>query len=370
MTLMRNFPKAVFFFSIVAATSASAADWDAGGGERWQKLLDGAKAEGGTVASAICAELGPSLAKAFKEDTGLELTFLPGNSQELTSRMRTEFKSGHVTIDARTSGPSDLEFVRAGYAADLSEILFLPNAIDPKNWEDGHISWADKAGKYMVLPAEYVSTRPVINKDVIDAATIKTWGDLMKPEFAGKIASYDPTVPGAGQTLGAYLAKVRGLDFVVDLFDKQKVVLSRDSKQLGEWAARGLYPVILGIDALYFDRLTRDGLTSLEWVTPEDGPGSLVGGCAMLSVPKDAPHPNAAALFANWYLTSRGQTVLEEAAHYPSRRTDIPHDQISPFFLPVPGRDYINQYKEDWYAGELVGIRAALKERLQNLVSN
>lgn len=348
---------------------AWAGAWDEGGGPRWDALMAAAKAEGG-VEAAICSELSGPIERQFKADTGLDISFIRGNSQDLTMRMRAELSSGRVTVDVRTSGPSDLGFMRDGYQLDLKDNLILPNVTDPANWVGGGLEWADNAGRYMAMPAQYVSTRPMINQDIIDPASIKNWTDLMKPEFKGKIAAYDPTVVGPGQTFGAYLAKVHGIDFVTKLFEEQGVVISRDSRQLGEWVGRGVYPIALGMDALYLDRLREQGLTSLAWVTPDDGPGSLVGGCALLSIPKDAPHRNAAIVFANWYLSSNGQKAMEEAAHYPSRRTDIAHSDVADYFLPDPSKTYINQYKEDWYFNELVKFRTELKDRLQPLVGN
>lgn len=365
------FRSAVIYLTATLAGlgAAAAAGWDDGGGEKWQGLMQAAKAEGG-LQGAICAELADTLGAAFKRDTGLDISFIRGNSQDLQARMGAELSSGRVTVDVRSSGPSDLAYMRKGYLLDLKQNLVLPSVTDGARWTGGALDWADNASKYIVMPAQYISTRPLINADIIDPASIKNWTDLMRPEFKGKIAAYDPTVSGAGQTFGAYLGKIHGVDFVAKLFRDQEVVISRDSRQLGDWATRGAYPIVLGMDALYLQRFRDAGVTSLNWVTPEDGPGSIVGGCAMLSIPKDAPHPNSAIVFANWYLSPNGQKAMEEAAHYPSRRTDIPHDGVADYFTPEPGKTYINQYKEDWYFNDLVKIRTELKDALEPIVGN
>ena len=41
-------------------------------------------------------------------------------------------------------------------------------------------------------------------------------------------------------------------------------------------------------------------------------------------ISKDAPHPNAAKLFANWLLMKDMQTKLSKATNYNSRRSDVP----------------------------------------------
>ena len=170
---------------------------------------------------------------------------------------------------------------------------------------------------------------------------------------------------GPGQAAAAYMASVHGVDFVKKVFKDQNVVLTRDSRQLGEWAARGIYPVVIGIDSLQVPQLNEAGIASLVFVDLKDGPGSLVGGCSTMTIPKAAPHPNTAVVFANWYLSSRGQTALVAAAHFPSRRTDVSMDGVPSYFVPDPAVSYIDQYREDWYVKERPVVRDALKAALE-----
>ena len=56
----------------------------------------------------------------------------------------------------------------AGRFYPLRDIISLPNVLNQDNWADKHMLWSDNTQRYMPIPSQYVSTRPVINKDVID----------------------------------------------------------------------------------------------------------------------------------------------------------------------------------------------------------
>ena len=86
--------------AIAFAGTASAAGWDEGGGPSWQALLAKAKTEGPVIA-ADCPELYASLSRAFKADTGLEISWIVGASPEIGARFRAEVESGRNTIDIR-----------------------------------------------------------------------------------------------------------------------------------------------------------------------------------------------------------------------------------------------------------------------------
>ena len=273
-------------------------------------------------------------------------------------------RTGHETIDVHLGGASDVRLAKEGKLAPLGDDLVLPNVTTPGVWRGGHIEWVDNDGRYIAVAAQYVSTVPMVNKDIVDPAALSQWTDLLKPAFKGKIAAFDPTVGGSGQSVAAYMASLYGVDFVTKVYKDQQVVLTRNSRQLGEWAARGLYPIVLGIDPIQLPIFHEAGVTSLVFVHPEDGPGSLLGGCSAMSIPKNAPHPNAARVFANWYLSSRGQAALVEASHWPSRRLDVPLKGVPDYFIPDPKRTYLNQYQEDWYLKERPVVREALKAAL------
>ena len=54
-----------------------------------------------------------------------------------------------------------------------------------------------------------------------------------------------------------------------------------------------------------------------------------------------APHPNAAKVFINWFLSRRGQMVYQEShGDRDSLRVDIPKDKVPAAMRRVAGRKY------------------------------
>lgn len=358
-----RFRAAVAAIALLAGGAAQAA-WDDGGGAAWQALVAKARSEGGLVFTIGTCGLAEPLARAFKADTGIEATVVTGTSANSDARYRLELQTGRLTIDLRLSGAADLDLAKSGLLADLNEKLVLPGVAAASNWTRGGLTWVDDSKRYIVIGSEYVSTQPLINTDAVERTAIRSLDDLLRPEFKGKIAAFDPGVGGPGQAIAAYIADVKGIDFVRALFIGQDVVLSRDSRQVVEWAARGTHPIVLGADAGEVESFRLRGVTSLRSLSLRDAPGGLVGGCTAVSIPKDAPHMAAATVFLNWFLSVNGQKAYVEASHLPSLRADVPPSGVPADIIPQPGVAYLNQYREDWYLGRRTRIQADLRKAL------
>jgi iron(III) transport system substrate-binding protein len=364
---MRTRVGSAFLFAALlaaAAPAALAAEWNEGGGAAWDTLLAEAKQEGGLVLAA-CPDMASWIGPAFAAETGIDISFIAGDIADVAARYQMEAESGNLTIDVRLGGPIDVNLANAGKLTSLPEQLILPDATDPQKWMGGKLTYDDDEQRYLVIPSEYVSSRPLINTDIIDPASIKTLDDLLKPEFKGKIAGLDPGITGGGQSLAVYYASLRDIDFIKQLYTQQEIVRSRDSRQLLEWAARGTYPIILGLEVAVLQRFREAGIESLTMVPLDDAPGTTVGGCSVASIPVGAPHPKSAAVFLNWYLSHAGQQAYEEALLLPSLRTDLPHTGVLDYLLIKPGENYLPIYREDWFLHQQVPFRNALREFFQ-----
>ena len=76
--------------------------------------------------------------------------------------------------------------------------------------------------------------------------------------------------------------------------------------------------------------------------------GQANNGSGVLTVVKNPPHPNAAKVFINWFLSRRGQMALQKHNDLygedppNSRRIDIPKDVLVPVNRMVPGKRYFD----------------------------
>jgi ABC-type Fe3+ transport system substrate-binding protein len=346
------------------AQASAAAEWDAGAGKDWETLLAAARKEGQVVVS-VCPSLIDPIGKMFREDTGIDINFVTGTIPEVNAKFDTEVKSGRVATDVRLGGPSAIVYAKQGLLGAVSKQLILPGVANPAMWYGGKISYTDATDTYLPIPAEYVGGRPVINADLIDAKSITRWDDLLKPEYKGKIAAMDPTDGGIGATAGEYIAKAKGIDFLTRLYRDQGATLVTDRRQLVEWAARGTYPIVIGADAApEIETFRQAGISSLQILSLADGPGNLNGGCSVVAMPSKAPHPNAALVFVNWFMSKRGQEAYVAGQRQPSNRLDVAATGVQQVLRPEPGREYFSAYREGFVLEERPLLDAAIAKAM------
>lgn len=348
---------------VVWGVSAVAQDWQAGAGDNWRRALAAAKQEGKVVVAGHPA-LSQPLTAGFERDTGIKVEYVGGSPPELLQRVTREAKAGNVTIDISLGGGAEIPLMREGLLEPVKPRFMLPGVTDGKHWQGGKIKWMDKAGQYMFQGSNWVFAWPTFNSDMVKPGTVNTWQDLLKPEFKGKIASYDPRSGGPGQAGTSYLAELFGMEFVKKLYIGQAVTYTRDGRQLLEFAARGVYPVILCAVQFDIERYKAQGIKQLHVAQLKDGPGSLVGGFSVLKTPKGGPHPNAATVFLNWYASQPGQTEYTKRMLEPSTRLDVKVPEVPDYVVPQPGAKYLDQYVEDWYMDVRPKVAKALVEAL------
>jgi iron(III) transport system substrate-binding protein len=159
----------------------------------------------------------------------------------------------------------------------------------------------------------------------------------------------DPTILGPGYATNTfwYVHPALGKDFLRKFFAQQKVVLSRDNRQILEWLARGNYSIGVGPSELLSTELIAKGMPiGLVHADQFKEGGMLNAGFGSVALINRAPHPNAAKVYINWLLSKEAQTEFSNASGYPSRRLDVPRDQFNPGSIPREGVPYINGYDE------------------------
>lgn len=332
----------------------------------WQALIEAAKAEGGVTVLAN-ANLGDDFSAAFTADTGVPMTLAVGEHGEGRARFYRETETGQATFEVFIGGRSSYELADKGLLAAVAPMLILPEVTDGANWRDGAMPWIDKSKTYLPMPIGYVSAFVLINKDILDPASVKVWDDLLKPELAGRIAMHDPTVPGgtgAGASVSLFIAEAKGQAYLESLYGTQIGETTADYRQLVDWVARGTYPVALGTRALDIERYREEGVENLQVLNMQDVPGYISGGTSIMAIPASAPNKAAAQVFANWFLSRPGQAAFSRAARAPSFRTDVAGGDWPDYLNPEPGRVYINQYDQNWAETVEPGLRTVLDEVL------
>jgi hypothetical protein len=137
-----------------------------------------------------------------------------------------------------------------------------------------------------------------------------------------------------------------GPEYLRTLLGKMDITLFRDRSQGTNWLGTGKYPLCFYCRDL--DLAQKQGLPIAEVPPAQMKEGSAVGGgsSSVLALINRAPHPNAARVFINWYLSRQGQTVWQrvmntkEVEPSDSMRIDIPKDDVMPEGRRAEGRKY------------------------------
>ncbi len=234
--------------------------------------------------------------------------------------------------------------------------LVLPG-VGPENYRDGKLKFMDDDGQYLLQGAEWVFGWLLVNKDVVDPGKIKMWKDVLKPEFRGKMISHDPRSPGPGQGATNWLYNAHGIEFVKQFFLGQQAKFTTSNRQMVEEVVRGTRPIAFAAIQFFVEKFRREGIENLAVVLPEDAPGYVTGGFSVLKQARNVPHPNAAQVFINWYVSRPGQEVYERTMLATSRRKDV-KTGIPGYLVPRPGVEYFEAYSEARYLGRHVVVKA------------
>jgi iron(III) transport system substrate-binding protein len=115
-----------------------------------------------------------------------------------------------------------------------------------------------------------------------------------------------------------------------------------DARQAAEWLALGKYAVYILGSGNDIDEARQQGLPVKDNVGPfKEGARIAAGGTGSISVFSKAAHPNAAKLFANWWLSKEGQLTAQKADPLDqSLRIDIPNDEVRPELRRLAGVEY------------------------------
>ena len=117
--------------------------------------------------------------------------------------------------------------------------------------------------------------------------------------------------------------------------------ISRDIRQMIDWVATGRYELFIGARNAEVQIAKKQRLPVDVYRSPTSE-GYLSGGWGHLAVMNQAPHPNAATVFANWMLSKDGQLAWQKHSDHNSMRMDIPKDMITdPYMAAKPGGEYM-----------------------------
>ena len=346
---------------ICFSSLALADNWPSQSTPEFDALLEAARAEGEVVVIGDPV-LGNELAAAFEADTGIAFRLIGAGPAEVVPRFFQEVGANAASFDVMLSGPQPLRLSSRDNIQPIAPHLHLPEITDGSNWRGGALVYLDSENQYLPTPSNYVVGGILVNTSMVDPSSLSVWSDLLRDDLQGQIISHDVTFPGLGQNIASFLYGNLGAEYAAALYVGQEVSRTGDYRAIADSVARGTYAIGLGAAPRFVTRYQEEGLDFLEMVNLSDNPGFLIGGQSVMVVPTSAAHPNAAMVFANWYLSQRGQEVYANALSVPSDRLDVVDGNWPDFVAPQPGVEYPNIYVEEWQLGAHRANTEAIKE--------
>lgn len=221
----------------------------------------------------------------------------------LVARAIAEFRAGKHLADVYGVTPDSMNYMREqGLLAQYSspEARFL------------HKGFTDPKGHWSGINTDVLVTG--VNTSQLSVKTApRGYADYLKPEFKRKIAFHIGT---ANPLIGMIelQGEEKALAYMRSLA-RQDLIQHNGYTKIAQLLAAGEFPIVAFMQVTKLERIRERG-GPVDWI-PLDPSFATVSSVA---VAKNAPHPNAARLLVDFYLSEEGQKALREIDKIPLRR--------------------------------------------------
>ena len=269
---------------------------------RRAQWIEGAKKEGNTLtwwSILLPAEAGKELVEFNKVYPQIKVEYWRGESEEASSKLEQEFNSKRRTVDV-ASGPGEVNFPRWRKMGLFEKFTDLIPGIE--KWDKQfYSSWGDTA-----VPGSQGTTPQYNAKLVSPAEAPKSWEELLNPKWKGQLGM--PTDSRSWWTI-ALAEGGWGVEKTLDFVTKLKA----QEPKMQKGPPQGHALLIAGDFKIFTNNFIRHVILSRAKGAPVDwcrvNPIILSG--PNIFMPVNGPHPNAARLFLEWYLSPEGLRVHE-----------------------------------------------------------
>ncbi|MBI4332145.1 MAG: extracellular solute-binding protein [Chloroflexi bacterium] len=291
----------------------------------WARTLAAARQEGPlTIYASGSSATRTAIGKSFKDMFGLDIEWVAGEGSQLTAKIVQERRAGLFVPDLVQGGTTNQQAILKpeGMLDPIKPLLVIPEVLDGRLWFGGDIPWVDNEKTYTMTTILSPDHRVAVNTTMVRPDEIKSYNNLLDPRWKGKTVVANPV----GRTNWfSQLLQVMGPDFMRKLATQSPIII--DNTRLGtEWLAQGRYPIMIISTIGTLEEFMAAG-APLAKVVPQEG-SFLGGGGIATSLLNRAPHPNAARVYANWYLGKEGSTVQSRSVGMQSARLDVPTDHL------------------------------------------
>ena len=301
----------------------------------WERTVEAAKREGQLTlyhwGAPLMLDAG-AFQRAYPE---IKVATVSAMGTELMQRILAERRGEKFIPDIYIAGIASMVVLHKGKVFDpIKNALIHPEVADESKWWRGKHTYGDAERSHIFTFTKSPDYGSIgINTKLVDPTEFKSYWDFLQAKWKSKIAVQDLRGGGPGSTplRFMYYNPDLGAKFIRQLYSGMDSTLYRDNRLALDWLGSGKYSI-----AFYVQKVEEAELKGLPVQqfkqTMKEGIGlsSRVGHMALMN---RAPHPNAAKVFINWYLSREGQELFQKlqiAAHDPadSLRVDIAKTQI------------------------------------------
>jgi len=298
----------IAFIVLFSAAYAHAAD---------KALLDRAKAEGKAAFYANITAVEPIM-KAFTADTGVKAEYTRISTAKFVATAITEFEAGKLMADVVQAPLPVLEL--------LKEKGILASYRSPA--AAGYPEWTRKDDRIQLFGIEYVAL--IYNKELVKKADVpKRYQDLTDPKWKDKIVMANPANHATtiswliGLKENVFKSEAEWMKFVQGLAANKPMFVA----SFGPTPA----PVESGEKLIAISMpkyIITKAPAPLDWARLEQ---PMFGTPRAIAVTSKAPHPNAARLFVDYWLSKKAMDMLAK---------DVGEYVLAPgVFPPIDGID-------------------------------
>jgi iron(III) transport system substrate-binding protein len=353
-------------FLCFSALPLSAWGQDKGWEKQWSELVAEAKKEGKVVVMGTASpELRKALPAAFQARFGFPMEYVAGRSGDLFARLSMERKAGLYTTDVVTAGLINVSlYYNQKFLDPILPVLILPEVLDRSKWKNGKLWFMDPEQKYVLRLLNYLATGSIyFNTHHAKPEEFKTIKEVLNPKWKGKMSVFEPRIYGKGLNEAARFYTLFGEEFLRKYYIGQEPVISKDSRQIADWLARGAYPLTVSGEVQSINELKKQGLP-VDIVSVPDWSGELSAGAGLMVLLNRSAHPHAARVFVNWMASREGMNILSQSRIRATTRADLDESHLVPWEVPKPGVEYFDS--EDWNYTHVV--RDKIKVMMENLL--
>lgn len=359
MILLKSLTACAILFSVLHGTTFAAAASPTDDAD-WERTVKAAEQEGQVTVYKLGTD---AEFHAFqKRYPKIKLNLVAGSGAQNLQRIMAERRAGKFLADVvRLGGGTANTLLKAQALDPIGSALIIPEVKDTSKWFEGKHHYNDGESRYIFIYAAFPLRMLAYNTKLVDPKSLTSFWDLLDPKWKGKVSAKDPNDPGgASPLLFLHYNPRLGPEYIKKLITVGGLTLVRDERQQTDWIASGKVPIAITAKATEVDEAKKQGLP-VDVLDPhalsKDGVAMEAGG-TMISLLNKAPHPNAAKVLINWFLSREGQIAVQKGEPNDpgpnSLREDIPKDEFPAWAHRQKGVKYIRLWGPEIWDRDVV----------------